>query len=91
MMRPCFFSERELRECWIGLHRDSDVCTCSMVSAAECEACRASWSWSDDTEMTWANWLPREPGTSACGRLTAEGWAEYMCSEKYRFVCEKGS
>ena len=56
----------------------------------ECERCRASWSWSDDTAMTWWNWQPREPGISECGRLTANGWAEYECSAKYRFICERG-
>ena len=40
--------------------------------------------------MTWWNWLPQEPGASTCGRLGADGWAEYGCDSNYRFVCERG-
>ena len=60
------------------------------MTESECEACRATWSWNDGTEMSWWNWSPREPGISECGRLSEDGWAEYECSAKYRFICERG-
>ena len=85
------FRELEQRDSWIGLHRLTGDCTCAGATNDECEACRASWSWTDGTPMTWWNWLPREPGVSDCGRLSAAGWAEYECSAKYRFICAKGN
>ena len=84
-------SDGNQKDLWIGLHRRTGSCSCSQVSDAECDACRASWSWTDGTLMTWWNWLPREPGASSCGRLSADGWAEYECASNYRFICERGN
>ena len=89
-MKLCLFFRRDQRDCWLGLHRNSSLCTCSQATEAECEACRQSWSWNDGTDMSWYNWLPREPGGANCGRLGVNGWAEYECSAKYRFICERG-
>ena len=87
----CFHRFSTPSDRWIGLHRSADYCTCASVSTEQCEACRASWSWSDGTNMTWSSWVPREPGSAKCGRLSATGWAEYDCSAHYRFICERGT
>ena len=84
-------SDQALEDVWIGLHRSSAVCSCSQAMVVDCTACRASWSWTDGTAMSWWNWVPREPGTSQCGRLVADGWAEYACDSSYRFICERGT
>ena len=86
------FNDRDhrQRELWVGLRRVSEVCSCSGASASICDTCRSSWSWTSGTSMTWNNWIPREPGPSECGRLVENGWAEYECSAKYRFICERG-
>ena len=86
----CLCSVSDLQDCWIGLNRDTTVCTCSQVSDEDCETCRATWSWTDGTEMSWWRWQPREPGTSSCGRLSVTGWAEIACERQYRFICERG-
>ena len=89
-MYTCMRRDRGQQDSWIGLRRVSDVCTCVQATENECEVCRASWAWNDDTAMNWWNWIPREPGISECGRLVVDGWAEYDCSASYRFICEKG-
>ena len=83
------FSARQQRDCWIGLYRHADYCTCSSID--DCDTCRASWSWSDGTPMSWWNWLPQEPGAATCGRLSVDGWAEYDCEANYRLICERGT
>ena len=80
----------QMRHCWIGLRRYSESCTCVQASVYECEVCRASWSWSDGSAMSWWNWQPQEPGVTACGRLGADDWTEYGCSASNRFICERG-
>lgn len=86
----CTCSELAQRDSWIGLRRHSDICSCAQVTDDECETCRGAWSWVDGTVMSWWNWVPNEPGISECGRLSTNGWAEYECSAKYRFICERG-
>ena len=84
-------SDLQARDCWIGLRRTSGDCTCDGTPTEDCESCRASWSWSDGTTMSWWNWLEEEPdGSGDCGRLTEHGWAEEPCSQSHRFICVRG-
>ena len=87
------FDDRDQRqsELWVGLRRVSEMCSCSGASESICNTCRSSWSWTSGSSMAWSNWIPREPGPSECGRLVNNGWAEYECTAKYRFICERGS
>ena len=79
------------RDCYVGLTRTASSCTCQDVAEDECEACRASWSWSDGTAMSWWNWHDGEPGEFSCGRISPSAWAENECSTEIRYICERGT
>ena len=93
------FRDWNERDMWIGLQRTPSLCGCPCgcpcgcedVTSDECDACRSKWSWSDDTSMTWQQWLPDEPtDVFECGRMTRSGWSVADCNIELRFICERG-
>ena len=85
------FSVYTHRDCYIGLYRYAAACSCQGFTDSVCEACRASWSWYDGTEMSWWNWQDEEPNQFACGRLSSDAWAENDCDDRIRYICQKGT
>ena len=77
------------RDFWIGLYNGGDDCGC-FSDVAECEACRASWQWYEDTPMNWWYWNDGEPDGYMCGRITSESWADSSCGAELKYICERG-
>ena len=66
-------------------------CTCVNADDANCERCRARWTWSDGTAMSWWSWQDSQPGrASAYGGLGASGWVVIHEEDSYSFICERG-
>ncbi|XP_026103827.1 C-type lectin domain family 17, member A-like [Carassius auratus] len=62
---------------WIGL-TDSDV--------------EGTWKWVDGSTLTSGFWYPREPNghiREDCTLNDSSGWADYPCSDNYKWICEK--
>ena len=90
----CFSRSRDRnywdRDLWIGLYHNGSDCSCATADGADCEACRASWTWYEGTTMGWWTWSSNEPTTFDCGRLTPDAWASTDCVLELKYVCERG-
>ena len=85
----CTWQERDR---WIGLVT-SQGCTCANVTAAECQACRDSWTWLDGSAVTINRFGGVEPNlrNERCARLTTTGeWAGSGCTAKFKSICKRG-
>ena len=92
--QTCTFHHTDV---WIGLSTlVPSECTCNAGgSAADCQACRAKYTWleGDVTTPSYTNWVPTEPGDHEnCVRMAKRegGWAGYKCSRRLKPVCEIG-
>ncbi|KAF4115380.1 hypothetical protein G5714_002869 [Onychostoma macrolepis] len=62
---------------WIGL-TDIDV--------------EGTWKWVDGSTLTSGFWDPREPNGHRgenCALIYSPGWADYPCSDRFLWICEK--
>ena len=76
---------------YIGLERGTSTCACTLADDEDtCRACRATWGWEDDTQVTEYNgWMFLQPdGTAACGLLTRSGWSAMTCGGAFQAICE---
>ena len=41
--------------------------------------------------MSFWRWQEEEPGVSACGRLSNDGWAATACEDELKYICQRGT
>jgi len=85
----------EFNDHWIGLMRGwIDDCNCADTTLlpSECDACRLTFAWSDDTDMVYTSgWSDfTEPLGLDCVRLQASGWSAENCETFLKYICERG-
>ena len=67
-----------------------DDCECTTLDAA-CHECRASYVWSDGSDMVYEGWSDElEPGLSDCVLLDDSGWKDEHCQRALQYVCQRG-
>ena len=90
----------EERSYWMGLYSPSPVnsCGCNINNCLDencpaCATCRANYdSWSDGSTETFRAWRDGFPvSRRECGRIQPNfGWVAHPCSDKFKFICERG-
>ncbi|XP_041036069.1 C-type lectin domain family 17, member A-like [Carcharodon carcharias] len=51
-----------------------------------------NWKWVDGTPVSFTQWDQGEPNNwndnENCASIRASGWNDYICSDRFRFICE---
>ena len=67
-----------------------DDCECSPAYPSDCNRCRATYVWTDNSALAFDGWGgAAEPGEEFCVAFTTPGWIDEPCHTRLMSICKQ--